>query len=143
MKRALAAVALLAVVTAPVHARAAGADGETPKTEVSKNDKDEARARFERGLGFYRQKQLEAALAEFLRSRKLYPTRAASFNTARVYKELGRYDEALEALESIPKQFPDLSGTDKDDLDRELRDVKGRIGFVVVTPSEADATIVI
>ncbi len=134
MRRGLASILAACVVLA--HAPSWAADEPA-------SDKDEARTRFERGIGLYRQKQLDAALAEFLLSRKLYPTRAASFNTARVYKELARYDEALETLETIPKQFPDLTAQDRDELDRELREVKGHIGFVTVTPSEPDATIII
>lgn len=106
-------------------------------------DKDDARARFERGLAFHQEKKLDAALAEFVASLTLYPTRAAAFNAGRVYKELRRYDEALELFTSIPKRFPDLSAADRAELERETRELASFVGTIAVEVAEADASIAI
>ncbi|HVH43734.1 MAG TPA: hypothetical protein VM925_15375 [Labilithrix sp.] len=129
--RAFVSFALLAIA---VEARADD-DGSAAR--------EEARVRFTRGIELYTKKQLDAALAEFLRSRELFPTRAAAFNAARIYRELARYEEAQELLEAIPGQFPSLSQADKDEIDRYLADVRAHIGYVVVAVSEPNATVVI
>jgi hypothetical protein len=57
--------------------------------------KAEARARFDRGLTLLREEAWGPALAEFLASRKLYPTRNATTNAAICLRKLQRYDESL------------------------------------------------
>lgn len=113
------------------------------RAETSETTRDEARARFEHGLELYRQSQLDAALAEFLRSSELFPTRSAAFNAARIYLELGRHDDALELLERIPAQFADLSSNDRSELERWLAQAKSRVGYLAVRASESRATIVV
>lgn len=113
------------------------------RAETSPAARDEARARFDHGLELYRQKQLDAALSEFLRSSELFPTRSAAFNAARIYLELGRHDEALASLERIPAQFPDLSSADRAELERWLTQARARVGYLVVKASETGATIVV
>ena len=46
-----------------------------PSGEASAQSKEEAKARFERGMTFFDKKVWDAALAEFLASRAAYPTR--------------------------------------------------------------------
>lgn len=138
-----AAICVASSLLVPSVSSLAFADVAGSASGVADDAKSEARARFDRGLAFYKDKKLEAALAEFLLSRKLYPTRAASFNAAKVYRELGRHDEALELLEAIGREFPDLPPEDRAEIAREVRDVGASIGWLEVRVSEPDATIIV
>src|SRR5262245_34778304 len=68
---------------------ASAPDGTTPAP------RDEALAHFEKGKALYKADSPAAALAEFLESRRLYPTRNATNNAALCLVRLQRFDEAL------------------------------------------------
>src|SRR5687767_14784875 len=72
-----------------------------PTGEVSAQSKDEAKARFERGMTFFDKKIWDAALAEFLTSRASYPTRSNTQNAAICLRNLNRSDEALDMFEAL------------------------------------------
>lgn len=114
-----------------------------PAMAAEPDGKDEAKARFERGVMLYRDKKLDPALAEFVASLRLFPTRAAGFNAVHVYKELGRYDEALEVLDLLATKFPTLEAADRAELEREQKDLEVFVGTIAVEPSEAEVSIAI
>src|SRR4051812_7353337 len=72
---------------------------QAPAADASADDaekrKEEAKARFQRGLELVQNESWDAALAEFLASRKLFPTRVALKNAALSLRQLKRYVEAL------------------------------------------------
>src|SRR5262245_45532987 len=76
----------------------AGDAGAKPEGDAARA---EARSRFERGLSLYRDGAYDAALAEFLRSRELFSTRAATQNAGSALKRLGRFDEALDMFDRL------------------------------------------
>lgn len=69
------------------------------------DDEAGALAHFRIGLDLVDRRAWDSALAEFLRSEGLHPTRAAFKNAALCLRELGRFDEALDAYEQLVTRF--------------------------------------
>src|SRR5690606_3048235 len=69
----------------------------------------DAEAAFRRGLVLLEQDAWQAALAEFLRSRELYPTRNATNNAAFCLRKLNRFDESLDMYEVLLREFPETT----------------------------------
>ncbi|HYQ17557.1 MAG TPA: hypothetical protein VEQ58_17410, partial [Polyangiaceae bacterium] len=67
--------------------------------------KEEAKLRFQRGLELVQNESWDAALAEFLASRKLFPTRVALKNAALSLRQLKRYVEALAMYTELLASF--------------------------------------
>ena len=87
----------------------------------------------------------DAALAEFLESRRLYPFRSALFNAALCLEKLGRHDEAAEQLEQLLREIDD-EGTpegarDKERAQREIIEVSRHVGTVQIDGAEPGATL--
>jgi hypothetical protein len=61
----------------------------------------------------------EPALAEFLRSRALFPTRANTQNSAVALEHLNRFDEALDMFETLVREYPNLP--DRTQVDQEIK----------------------
>src|SRR6478735_6517300 len=89
--------ALLAQTAAP------GAAAATPDDPEKR--KEEAKTRFQRGLELVQNESWDAALAEFLASRKLFPTRVALKNAALSLRQLKRYVEALAMYTELLASF--------------------------------------
>jgi hypothetical protein len=121
---------------------APGAPGAAPAAP-DQAKKDEAIARFKTGLDHFDRQEWSAALAEFLKSRELYPSRAATKNAAVCMRKEGRFDEALELYEELLKNFPDLSPADKDFATKEIQTLQGSIGTVDIRGAEPGATVVV
>src|SRR5262245_34722023 len=94
----------------------------TPTTDVEAK-KAEANAAFERGMKLMAEENFDAALAEFLRSRELYPARGNTQNAALCLKKLGRYDEALDMFETLLREVPSLSPEDKQLVELAIADL--------------------
>jgi hypothetical protein len=75
--------------------------------------KKDAQAHFERGLQLSTEEVWDAALAEYMLSRQLYPTKAATKNAALCLRKLRRFDEALDMIESFQRDFQNLNDQDK------------------------------
>ncbi|NUP06334.1 MAG: PEGA domain-containing protein [Polyangiaceae bacterium] len=105
--------------------------------------KEEARRRFEKGLGFVASKSWAPALAEFLESRRLHPTRAATQNAAFSLRQLGRADEALEMYETLLREYPDVDEEKKKEATQAITDLRAMVGTIEVDSAEPGATIVI
>ncbi|WP_437296953.1 PEGA domain-containing protein [Sorangium sp. So ce426] len=119
----------------------AGEQGEdAPRSEEAK---EEARARFERGLTLMDQGAWVAAAAEFTVSRKLYPTRNATFHAAHCLRRLQRYDEALEVFEALLREFPKLPQDQKASAQSALDELRALVGTVEIAGAKPGASIVI
>jgi len=143
-----ASIALLLALTSNAIAQTAPASpspAASPAAAPAPNEanKEEAKTRFKRGVQLYTEGAFEAALAEFLRSRELYATRSNRTNVGYALKKLKRFDEALDALEAVQKDFPDGTQEERDALAKEVSDLRQLIGFVDIRSSEADANIVL
>jgi hypothetical protein len=123
--------------TAPAPSPAASASAAPADTKA------EARQRFERGLALFEQGELDAALAEFLRSRELYPTKSAAINAARVLQKLKRYHEAQEKLEALLAETSQLKDEERTTINQIITELRPRVATLDIRVSEAGATVLI
>jgi hypothetical protein len=103
--------------------------------------REEARSHFDLGLLHFDHGEWSAALAEFLRARELYPTRSATKNAALCLHKESRFDEALDMFESLERDYPDLSPTDRALADREIAELQPLVGALAVAGAEPGASV--
>src|SRR2546430_11154177 len=115
------AIAIVVVVATMFVATFAHAQADEAK-------KKDAQAHFEQGLQLATEEVWDAALAEYLLSRKLYPTKAATKNAALCLRKLRRWDEALAMLQSLLLDFPSLSDQDRSFAAKEMKEVEPHVG---------------
>lgn len=106
-------------------------------------EKEEARSHFEKGLALMGEDAWAAALAEFLLSIELYPTRNARINSAACYQKLQRFDDALDSYEELLRAYPNLPADDKVLAQRAITELRTRVGTFDVVGGEPGATIVV
>lgn len=123
----------------PASGEAAAAEDAEPNEAV----KQEARVHFQKGLALLREEAWGAALAEFILSRELFPTRAATNNAAIALRRLQRYDEALDMFETLLREFPNLPQTEKTAAQRAIVELRGLVGTIEILGAEAGATITV
>ncbi len=116
-----------------------------PSGPASASDakKDEAKARFERGMSLFDKKVWDAALVEFLESRAAYATRSNTQNAAICLRNLNRFDEALDMFEALVKEFPTMSPTDRSAVDKEIGELQLLVGAIDIRSQESGAQITI
>ncbi|WP_437682746.1 PEGA domain-containing protein [Sorangium sp. So ce131] len=136
-----------AETAAPAGAEAAapaGAEAAAPAEEapISEAVRQEARLHFEKGIALLREEAWGPALAEFLLSRKLYPTRAATNNAGIALRKLQRYDEALDMFETFLRDFT-MSVAERAAAQREIADLRALVGTLDITNAEPGASIVV
>jgi hypothetical protein len=112
-------------------------------TSASDAKKEDAKARFERGMVLFDKKVWDAALVEFLESRAAYATRSNTQNAAICLRNLNRFDEALDMFEALVKESPTLSPTDREAVDKEIEELRQLVGAIVIHSEESDARITI
>jgi hypothetical protein len=105
--------------------------------------KAEARGHFEKGLHLLQEEAWAAALAEFLISRELYPTRAATTNAAVALRKLQRFDESLDMFEALLRDFANVSAGDRAIAQRAIAELRERVGTIDLTGAEPGAAIVV
>ncbi|WP_437553853.1 PEGA domain-containing protein [Sorangium sp. So ce367] len=130
---------------APAREGAAPATGAAVPVEeapVSETDRQVARLHFEKGLTLLREEAWGPALAEFLLSRKLFPTRVATNNAAIALRKLQRYDEALEMFETFLRDFT-MSAAERAAAQREIAELRALVGTLDITNAEPGASIVV
>jgi hypothetical protein len=110
---------------------------------VPKDARAEARASFDSGVGHFDRSEWSAALADFLRSRALFPTKAATKNAAVCFRREGRFDEALETFEALLREFPDLAPGDRAFAEKESAELRVAIGSIEIAGAEPGAAVVI
>jgi hypothetical protein len=134
---------------APSPATTSSAAPSTPSEpsagESPKENKAEAEARYYQGRKLYAEGALDAALAEFVASRELYPRgKTATSAAARCLMDLKRFDHALELFEILLRDFADsLKGDQKLEAQRAVVELRGRVGTIDITGAEVGAAIVI
>ncbi|AUX41688.1 hypothetical protein SOCE26_031100 [Sorangium cellulosum] len=113
-----------------------------PGTDGAAAAKAEAAARFQRGLELLRERAWSGALAEFLASRRLYPTWSATTNAAYCLKQLEQLDEALDLFEILLRDFPDtLPARAKEAAQREVVALRERVGTIEIQGAEPGAAL--
>ncbi|WP_437280352.1 PEGA domain-containing protein [Sorangium sp. So ce375] len=123
----------------PANAPAPPPDPDSPTPVPPAAVEDQSSARAEAEARFYRGKKLaddgawNAALAEFLASRELYPGSSATIGAAVCLKHLQRFDEALDLFEILLRDFSDsLSADVKASAQREAAELRSLIGTIVI-----------
>ena len=138
-------ILLLQLAATPAAAQkqapASGASAAPAASEGAK--KEEAKARFERGMTLFDRKVWDAALVEFLASRAAFPTRSNTQNAAICLRNLNRFDEALDTFEALVKEFPSLSPTDKSAVEKEIGELQQLVGAIDIRTQESGAQITI
>ena len=109
----------------------------------SEADKEEARRQFEKGVVLLKEEAWSAALAAFLRSRELFPTRGNTKNAAFCLRKLQRYDESLDMYEALLRDFPNLSPEDKLEAQTAAAEMRGLVGTIDITGAEPGAAITV
>jgi hypothetical protein len=126
-------LALLAGSVRPLHAQSGDEDARRA-----------AKEHFTKGLDHARAGRWDAALAEFLASRDLFPTQVALKNAAIALGELGRYAEALAVQRELLERFgASMSPEEKKAIEDARAAFAGRVGRVVITANPAGATVVV
>ncbi len=154
LSRVIAAL-LIASVAAPVLAQTpppapppAAADQAAPKPPDTpavpdESKKAEAKAHFDKGLTLLQEEAWAAALAEFLASRELFPTRAATTNAAIALRKLQRFDEALDMFEALLRDYPNMAAGERTLAQRAVAELRELTGTIEVTGAEPGAAIVV
>lgn len=128
----------------PADEAAAPSSGdEDAKVAPDPQKRTEAEAAFKRGLDLLGQDAWQAALAEFLRSRELYPTRTATNNAAFCLRKLNRFDEALDMYEALLREYPDVSPDKKEAAQKEVAELRGLVGTIDIVGAEPGSSIVV
>lgn len=109
---------------------------------VTEEAKQRAKIHFTRGLKLLREEAWSPALAEFLRSRELYPTRVATMNAGIALRKLQRYDEALDMFETLLRDF-EVPDEDRAAAQIQIAELRNRVGTIDVVGAEPGATIVV
>lgn len=107
--------------------------------------KAKAKERFDLGLALARTGQnWDAALAEFLASRELFPTRSATRNAAVALAQLGRYAESLELYLTLLREFSaSIPADERVAIDRGMNAVRARVGELEIRVKEVGVSVVV
>lgn len=106
--------------------------------------KSEAIKHFEIGLELAKQEAWDPALAEFLRSRELYPTKNALKNAAMCLRELKRFDEALDMYDELVTRFgSDLTPAEKSVVEEDQKKLDKFVGTIAIQCDTAGARVVV
>ena len=88
-------------------APAAGTEAEPPKSQEELAKEKSAEIHFNRGVDFFQDGMISAALAEFLKCYKEVPQWAVLYNVGVCLYRLGRYEDALKAFERYMEEGGD------------------------------------
>jgi hypothetical protein len=105
--------------------------------------KGEAKAHFDKGLALLNEEAWAAALAEFMVSRELYPTRAATKNTAVCLRKLQRFDESLDMFETLLREFPNLPPETRKEAQQNIAELRELTGTIDIKGAEPGSAIVV
>ncbi len=117
--------------------------GRAQEDAGAESKRSEARSLFESGVAHFDRSEWSAALADFLRSRELFPTRSATKNAAVCLRRESRFDEALEMFEALLREFKDLAPADRAFAEKEIESLRASIGSLEIAGAEPQASIVV
>ncbi len=105
--------------------------------------RDAAREQFDRGVGLVKKNALSAALAAFLKSREIFPSRAATSNAAWCLRKLERFDEALDMYEALLREFKNLPADERAAAQQAVAELRELVGTLEIKGGVAGAVIAI
>jgi hypothetical protein len=120
-----------------------GASSPAEDQGPSQAAKEEAKVHFNKGISLLRQDAWAAALAEFLLSRQIYPTRSATNNAAIALRKLQRFDEALDMFEALLREFPNIPAGERMLAQRAVAELRGLVGTIEITGAEPGSTMIV
>jgi hypothetical protein len=117
--------------------------GSPPPGETSMAERRAAAAaHYQKGLALIRREAWDAALAEFLEARALYPSRTATASAAATLRNLGRWDEALDMFEALLREFDKtLPPETKAAAQREIVELRALVGTIEIEGARPGAAI--
>ena len=125
---------MLALAAMTVAAAAVASDDEARKAD--------ARRHFDVGLDLVHRRAFDSALAEFLRSRELFPTESALLDAAVCLRELGRADEAMDMYEELRARFAGaIPEADRKAIEANLAKLVDQTGWISVTTDLPGAAV--
>jgi hypothetical protein len=101
----------------------------------------DARRHFELGVAHFDREEWNAALAEFLTSRELAPTKGNTKNAAICLRKVGRFDEALDMFEALLRDFPELPAADRELARREMAELDASVGKIEILDAPPGARV--
>jgi hypothetical protein len=105
--------------------------------------REESRMHFEKAIALFEEESWDAALVEFLRSREVYATRAATKDAALCLRKLHRFDEALDLFQALLKEFPTLPAEDRSLAEHSIKELAALVGNIDIRAAESGATLVV
>ena len=127
-------------VTATPPATGGAADEDAPPDPAKRGEAEE---HFKKGLQLLAEDAWQAALAEFLLSRELFPTRTALNNAAFCMRKLKRFDESLDLYEALLREYPTQSADKKAAAQKEVAELRTLVGTIDVIGAEPGASILV
>ncbi|WP_437627943.1 PEGA domain-containing protein [Sorangium sp. So ce1151] len=124
----------------PAEAAPAPARAQSMEVPVSEAVRQEALMHFEKGFALLNEGAWSPGLSELLLSRKLFPTRIATYNAAVALRKLQRYDEALDMFETYLRDFP-VSGEEREEALRQIAELRTLVGTIELVGAETGAVI--
>jgi hypothetical protein len=114
------------------------------RSEPPADPKTAAFGHFQIGVELVDARAWDSALAEFSRSRELFPTKNALKNAALCLRELGRYDEALDMYDELLKSFgAEVSPADRKPIDEDMARIAQHVGFISIESDPVGALVVV
>jgi hypothetical protein len=139
----VAALTATALITAPLTTRAQ-TSGAQPTQPTQGSNMDDARARYQRGLDLYNDKNYEAARVEFARAYQLAPSNKILYNIGVCDAQLNDYVAAIQSLEKYLKQGGlEVPSDRREEVDRLLRELRPRIAMLTVKSNVDGALVVV
>jgi PEGA domain len=114
-----------------------------PATGPTDAQKQEAKQHFDKGLALFDESAWDAALAEFMQSRTLFPTRAATKDAGVCLRKLHRFDEALDEFESLLRDFQNVPADERAFAEAQIKELSGFVGTVTVQGAEPGSKVLI
>jgi hypothetical protein len=122
----------------------AGAEAPAPAATSSDDAKKvEAKLHFDKALALFKDEAWDAALAEFMQSRALFPTRAATKDAAICLRKLHRFDEAVDMFELLLREFPSLPADERALANAQTKELSSYVGALLVQGAEPGSKVVV
>lgn len=122
----------------------AEAGGEASEAKPSAEAVERAGHHFERGLQLYNDAEYRLALIEFERAYQLVPNYRVKYNIAQVSIQIGRYANALRALEDYLEEGGDkISAERRAQVESDLQMLAGRTARLTITSNVEGAEIMV
>jgi len=141
---ALATALFLPLLPASAFAQQPADAAQPAAAEPTKEAKEEASRRFQRGRELFNEGDYRTALVEFRRAYELAPNYIVLYNIGNVQFQLLDYAGALDSFEKYLSQGgANIDPKRKADVDRDIEKLRSRVARVEITTSVPDADITI